>query len=161
VRKLSRRQFLVGAAAAGLAVALPLRGYPVARPKYAAVPRVSVAGTNRVVHTHCSYVTGWDYHTGWYGSYVNQPVVDLMTDLGVINLTGTSTLANAWSAIIPSYVSGQKIAIKINLNNADCSDTDQIIDALPQPINSVIRGLKAIGVAGRRYLGLRRDKWLA
>jgi hypothetical protein len=39
------------------------------------------------------------------------------------------------------------VAIKINLNNAGCGDSDNVIDALPQPINSVIRGLKSIGVA--------------
>jgi uncharacterized protein (DUF362 family) len=62
-------------------------------------------------------------------------------------LTNTATLADAWGALIPAYTAGQKVAIKINLNNASCGDTGQVIDALPQPINSVVRGLKAIGVS--------------
>jgi hypothetical protein len=70
-----------------------------------------------------------------------------MTDRGVMALTNTATLADAWGALIPAYTASQKVAIKINLNNADCGDSDQVIDALPQPINSVIRGLKAIGVS--------------
>ena len=64
-----------------------------------------------------------------------------------MSLTSSMTVANAWRAILPAYIVGQKIAIKINLNNATGDDSDNVIDALPQPINAVIRGLKAIGVA--------------
>ena len=95
---------------------------------------------------HSSVATAWDYATGWYGDYVNQAVVDLMTDNGMMDLTGTNTRADAWHAIIPSYTAGQNVAIKINLNNASCYDDHQVIDALPQPVNSVILGLKSIGV---------------
>jgi hypothetical protein len=69
-----------------------------------------------------------------------------MTDLGVMNLTGTNTILDAWKTIIPGYASAPIVAIKINLNNASCDDTDQVIDALPQPVNAVIRGLKVIGI---------------
>jgi len=100
-----------------------------------------------VVHTHSNFVTSWDYATGWYGDYVSQAVVDLMTDRGMMELTGTISRAAAWQAILPAYTAGQKVAIKINLNNASCGDDHQIIDALPQPVNSVILGLKAIGVS--------------
>jgi hypothetical protein len=62
-------------------------------------------------------------------------------------LTDTTTLADAWGALLPAYTVGQKVAIKINLNNAGCDSSNNIIDALPQPVNSVIRGLKTIGVA--------------
>ncbi len=58
-------------------------------------------------------------------------------------------LAGARGAIIPAYAAGQVIAIKINVNNANPEDTDQVIDALPQPLNSVISGLKSIGVEER------------
>jgi hypothetical protein len=142
--KVSRRQFLLGAATTGLALMLGHRGLRSAQAKRFGRPAASIPA-NRVVHTHCSYATNWDYATGWYGDYVFQAGVNLMTDLGVMNLTGTATLADAWQAIIP-YVAGDKVAIKINLNNATCDDSDQVIDALPQPINSVIRGLKAIGI---------------
>jgi hypothetical protein len=144
--KLSRRQFLSSAAAAGAALALDRR---LPHPTLAQRPtsaRVAIP-PHRVVHTHCDDATYWDYATGWYGDYVNQTIVDEMTDRGVMTLTNTTTRADAWSALIPAYAAGQKIAIKINLNNADCGDSDQVIDALPQPINSVIRGLKEIGVS--------------
>jgi hypothetical protein len=136
--KLSRRKFLLDATAAGAALVFgrwtPLR-------TRAQVP------AHRVVHAHSDEATYWDYASGWYGDYVSQPVVDAMTDRGIMALTNTATAADAWRALIPAYASGQQVAIKINLNNAGCDDTDQVIDALPQPINSVIRGLKAIGVS--------------
>ncbi|MBI5653839.1 MAG: DUF362 domain-containing protein [Chloroflexi bacterium] len=135
---LSRREFLRGVAATGAALAFGNLMIPPAR---AALP------PRRVVHVHSNAATNWDYATGWYGDYVNQTVVDALTDRGVTDLTNTATRADAWHALIPAYVAGQKVAIKINLNNADCGDSDQTIDALPQPINSIIRGLKAIGVA--------------
>jgi Domain of unknown function (DUF362) len=143
--KLSRREFLLSTAAASATFALG-RGLPrLARAQRFTSARAAVL-SNRVVHTHSNAATDWDYATDWYGDHVNQAVVDAMTDRGVMALTNTATLADAWGALIPAFTTGQKVAIKINLNNADCGDSDQVIDALPQPINSVIRGLKAIGV---------------
>lgn len=135
--KLTRREFLYSAATAGAALVFPGHLLPVRR----AIP------ANRVVHTHSNSATTWDYAAGWYGDYVSQTVVDAMTDRGVMDLTGALTRAAAWSAILPAYTAGQKVAIKINLNNAGCDDDDQTIDALPQPVNSVILGLKSIGVS--------------
>lgn len=135
---LSRREFLLGVASTGVALALP--------PGFRSCSLAASIPTQRVVHTHSSLATNWDYATGWYGDYVNQAVVDRMTDRGVMDLTGALTRADAWRALIPGYTAGQKVAIKINLNNAGCTDADQVIDALPQPVISVIRGLKAIGV---------------
>lgn len=101
----------------------------------------------KVIHVHSPTATSWNFSTGWYGDYVNQDVVNNMADQGMMTLTNTATMADAWRAILPAYTVGQKIAIKISLNNATCNDSHQQIDALPQPINSAIRGLKAIGVA--------------
>ena len=143
--KFSRREFLQSAVTAGTALALD-RWLP--HPTHTGQSAAARAAfpSNRVVHTHSNQATYWDYTTGWYGDYVSQLVTNAMTDRGVMALTNTATLADAWGALIPTYSAGQKVAIKINLNNADCGDSDQVIDALPQPINSVIRGLKAIGV---------------
>jgi hypothetical protein len=144
--KLSRRKFLQGAAAVGTTLALGRWSSRLAQGTAWASTRAAIP-THRVVHAHSDAATYWDYATGWYGDYVSQAIVDEMTDQGVMALTNTVTPADAWRALIPIYTAGQKVAIKINLNNADCSDSDQVIDALPQPINAVIRGLKAIGVA--------------
>ncbi len=143
--KISRREFLAAAGVSSAGLALRLWAPPVSGASHSPLGGMAFP-PNRVVHTHCTDATFWDYTTGWYGDYVNQTLVDNMTDQGVRDLTNTATLAGAWHALIPGYTSGQKVAIKINLNNADCGDTDQVIDALPQPVNSVIRGLKAIGV---------------
>jgi hypothetical protein len=143
---LSRREFLIRFATLGAAFAVGWRPSQSPSSRSSILPAAIPA--HRVVQTHNDQAVYWDYATGWYGDYVRQSVVDVMTDQGVMALTNTTTLADAWSAIIPAYAAGQKVAIKINLNNAGgCGDSGQIIDALPQPVNSIIRGLKAIGVA--------------
>ncbi len=144
---LSRREFILGAIATGLATVITWKATSQLRTQPIIMPRATFS-TNRVVHVHNSDATNWDYATGWYGDSVNQTLVDVMTDRGVIELTNTTTRVDAWHALMPTYTAGQKVAIKINLNNAtSCGDNGKIIDALPQPINSVIQGLKAIGVA--------------
>jgi len=78
---------------------------------------------------------------------VDQDVVYQMVDQGVMHLTGTTTRAAAWEALMPNYVPAQRVAIKVNLNNAGSEgDSDNIIDALIQPVNAVIRGLMEIGI---------------
>jgi hypothetical protein len=116
-------------------------------------PRLSLRPTAngsepKVVHVHNSQATSWDFSTGWYGDYVDQDVVYEMVDCGVMALTGTTNRAAAWQALMPDYFSGQRVAIKVNLNNAQSeSDDDNSIDALIEPVNGIIRGLKQIGVA--------------
>lgn len=108
----------------------------------------------RVVHVHDPDATNWDFSTGWYGDYVDQQAVDDMVDRGVMELTGASTVAEAWGALLPSYSPGEAIAIKVNFNNSQsCDDGDNQIDALVQPVNAVVRGLKQIGV-------IEEDIWI-
>ena len=98
---------------------------------------------NRVVWVHDENATFWDGVTGYYGDYVDQSRVNAMMEKGITELTGESSGVSAWQQIIPDYSPGEKIAIKININN---HGNDNIIDALSQPINAVIAGLKSIGV---------------
>ena len=142
----TRREFLYGVALGQAPLTLGQQASPSAQVELSDLILKAIP-PHRVVHTHSNLVTYWDYSTGWYGNYVDQAIVDEMTARGVMALTNTATLANAWHALLPAYGTGQKVAIKIKLNNAGCDDTGQVIDALPQPINSVIRGLKAIGAA--------------
>ena len=103
---------------------------------------------SRVVHVHDPNATDWDFSTGWYGDHVDQARVNDMVDQGVMALTGTSTVADAWRALIPNYAPGEAIAIKVSFNNAwSCDDSDDRIDALIHPVNAAVRGLKHIGVA--------------
>jgi hypothetical protein len=108
---------------------------------------------SRVVHVHSVDVTSWNGQTD-YWNYVGQNIVNNMVDQGVMTLTGTSTVADAWQILLPNYQQGQGIAIKVNLNNSvQCPDADSQIDALIHPVNCIVRGLKQIGV-------LEADIWV-
>jgi hypothetical protein len=102
---------------------------------------------SRVVHAHAPPATSWNGSDPQYWNYIDQSVVNEMVDRGMMTLTDTSSVADAWEAILPNYQPGQGIAIKINLNHSNsCSDADGEIIALIEPVNAVIRGLKEIGV---------------
>ena len=66
---------------------------------------------------HDPDATSWDFSTSWYGDYVDQDVVNNMVDEGLKTLTGESTVADSWRALLPGYSHGKAIAIKVNLNN--------------------------------------------
>ena len=136
---LSRRQFLkLSALLTGVAALKPYQNL-------LAAPSLDKP---TVVHTYCERAANWDFATGWWGAHVDQDVVSDMVDRGVMELTGRKTRADAWRALIPGYVPGQKVAIKVNLNNArTVDDSDDIVDATIEPVNAVIAGLKEIGVA--------------
>lgn len=101
---------------------------------------------SRVVHVHSGEATFWTGQTD-YWNYADQSVIDTMTDQGMQALTGTTNIGDAWFTLLPNYSLGQKIAIKVNFNNCtSCTEADQQIDAIIQPVNAIIRGLKAMGV---------------
>jgi uncharacterized protein (DUF362 family) len=138
-RHLSRRQFLkLSGLLAGLAALQP-------RLSLVAAPSTTKP---KVVHVYCPQATDWDFSSGWWGDHVSQGVVSEMVDRGVMELTGRRTRGDAWRALIPSYTPGQRVAIKVNFNNATSQDdSDNVIDALIEPVNAVVAGLKEIGVA--------------
>ncbi len=117
----------------------------------------------RVIHLYSPSVTDWDFNSShYYGRTqatgvvgVSQPVVDAMVDRGVTTLLGLQPgdVAEAWRRLTPDYVAGDRIAIKINLNNSStCNSTVAAIDAIAQPINAVVRGLKLRGVRDQDIL---------
>ena len=65
---------------------------------------------------------------------------------GLQSLTGAATVPEAWRVLLPAYQPGQRIAVKVNLVNADCNDTDNLIDALIEPINALIGTLIEAGM---------------
>jgi hypothetical protein len=162
--KISRRQVIIAMAtlAGGLGLTglrrileIPLaeaQGAPdhlVYLPYVAKPGDVSTAG--KVVHVHSAQATSWDFGNNYYGNsnYVNQNIVNSMVDNGVKSLTGASSVAQAWQSLVPNYVPGKAIAIKVNFNNwwwcdrcsTNCPDWQLKIDALIHPINAVVRGL--------------------
>ena len=125
---------------------------PTATPSPTPTSTVPPSGNPRVVHVHDPDATSWNFSTEWYGDYVDQDAVNRMVEAGLIHLTGRSTVAAAWDDLFRrvepgGYQPGQKIAVKVNLNNAGgCGDGDDQIDALPQPIVALVRSLKMAGV---------------
>ena len=155
----TRRQFLRGVAAAASWAALSGVGRLVgARPRAAAqepqpTPRAYLPLVCRrfppvkVVHVWAPGATYWDYASGWYGDYVSQAVVDTMVERGLKELTDAASVSAAWAKILPAYQVGQKIAVKVNLNNSrSCEDGDNAIDALMEPVNALIRTMVDAGI---------------
>ncbi len=169
-RRISRRRFLWASAAAASVLGLrkALAMFPAEMETWAFLPIVRGAQATptatatpvptrppnpspisdpTVVHVHDTAATSWSGQTDFW-NYVDQGAVYEMVDQGMMALTGTSSVAAAWQALLPNYQPGQSIAIKVNLNNAfQCDETDGQIDALMQPVNGVVRGLKQIGVS--------------
>jgi hypothetical protein len=156
--KTTRRQFLVGVAATagGLAFAAARRMLNKATPSTAAqeplTPRaylpvvLSKYPPPKAVHVHAAAATHWDFTSGWYGDHVDQAVVNEMVERGLMELAGASSVVAAWASILPDYLPGKKIAVKVNLNNAACDDKDKVIDALIHPVNALIRTLVTAGI---------------
>ena len=159
--RITRRQFLSRTAAAAGCLALSAAhrvfAHPAGTGPQGAEPLLSASPSSltrpagaapKVVHVFDPFATAWDYASGWYGDYVSQPEVDKMVDEGLMALTATSSPAAAWQSLIPGYAPGERVAIKVNLNNArEVADSDNVLDALIEPVNRVIWGLKEIGVA--------------
>jgi hypothetical protein len=121
--------------------------------KYSTIPAAYyLPSPHRVVTVHNSNSSTWEGE-GNPNNYMNQTEIDKMVDIGIMELTGTTSPQDGWRKIIP-YTSGQSIAIKVNFNNNaiwakglsfnDDSNTDMLNYAAV--VNSVIRGLKSIGV---------------
>lgn len=160
-KELTRRDFIRGAALTGAGLAVSgglltkldaLAQGKVYLPLILKAPEPPPPPTgSRVVHVHDSDATDWT-GSGWYGDYVNQSVVDTMVEEGLKTLMGHSTWSDIWAALFSKvngsgYQAGQKIAIKVNFNNChDCEDSDDRIDALPQPVKALISGLTQAGV---------------
>ncbi|UCE96488.1 MAG: DUF362 domain-containing protein [Candidatus Bathyarchaeota archaeon] len=102
--------------------------------------------SHEVVRVHSADVTSWDFNTGYYWEYVDQSVVDLMVEEGVKELTSQSTSEFAWRFILSNYSQGDIVGIKINGNDFWNTRLGEI-NTLPHVINSVVKGLKSIGVS--------------
>jgi hypothetical protein len=95
---------------------------------------------------HSPDATTWTGQAN-YWDYVNQAKVDEMVHQGLMTLTNTRTVADAWRSLLPNYQVGQGIAIKVSFNNSSDASGGTAIDAIPEPINALISGLKLRGVA--------------
>lgn len=110
----------------------------------------------RVAWAHDAKAAAWDERTGLYSDAQNnsQTRVDDMMEGIVLSLTNASTPAKAWDELFRDfnakkgkgavgYKKGEKVAIKINLNDNGGSN---IVDATPQSVLALLHQL--VDVAG-------------
>ena len=132
----------------------------------------------RVVWTHEPAATSWDGQTGawWDDDNTNQGVVDYMVSKTIQTLTAEPTDEQAWNALFGhfnekrglgdvGYRRGEKIAIKINMNQENSSGgnwSQRVGNPSPHVIRSVLTQLiEVAGVPGSaitiydasRYIG--------
>lgn len=82
----------------------------------------------------------------WFSeSYNDQPRITAMMNATICSVAGQSSISNAWNVLFryknggAAYVQGEKIAIKLNLNNG--GNNDNQIDASPQSVYALLDGL--------------------
>jgi hypothetical protein len=112
----------------------------------------------RVVWGHDTKIASWDGKTGfwWEDQYNNQKETDKLLAQTLFSLTNTKGEKKSWDALFrfynktktkvdAGYQSGQKIAIKINMNNVDAHESNNRINANPQLVLSLLSSLISEG----------------
>jgi hypothetical protein len=109
----------------------------------------------RVVWMHDPSVTTWNGKTGywWNTQYLHQEIVDSMLSRSLHSMSGKTNDSDAWDAIFKyfnanhgkgnvGYSAGEKIAVKINLNNSTAPGNPANASlATPQTVLSLLRQL--------------------
>ena len=108
----------------------------------------------RVSWGHNPKIASWDEKTGmwWEDRFNNQAETDQLFSQTLFSLTETKTEKKAWDVLFhfynktkkstdAGYKSGEKIVIKINLNNTDSHQSSPEINANPTTILSLLKSL--------------------
>ncbi len=171
---IKRRDFIRLSTAAAVASTLPLTGRLQAQ-------KQADSGV-RVVRVHSSKATRpWDYsrNAPWnhtvepgdgrqgkieerYYDYINEPEVFRMLERGLCELTGCGSSAEAWRSLLPGVCPGQKVTLKLNLNNAsfDPAVTTNRMDQTIPLVNAVLAGLvDGIGLRPETITLLDASRW--
>ena len=114
----------------------------------------------RVVWAYDPDATSWDGVTGYWRDTIDQTAVTRMVSRSIQSLSGEDNDTDAWEALFKyfnqkqgkgsvDYVSGEKFAIKLNLNKCDSySDPGNNTYTAPQVVYAVLRQLvDNVGVA--------------
>ena len=128
-RGLSRRDFVKGTSRAAAGVALGVSAF-------GQKSHVDPQRIPRVVRAYDQNASTWDWSSNYYFDFIDQAAVNQMMWQGLMSLTGASTPRLACERVIPTYQPGDKIAIKINLNNN--SNQSNEIDATAPVLNAVL-----------------------
>ncbi|MDA3890836.1 MAG: DUF362 domain-containing protein [Salinivirgaceae bacterium] len=99
----------------------------------------------RVAWSHNPNIASWDGKTGfwWEDAYNNQEETDKLLSQALFSVTNKQTEKEAWTELFSfynktnqnkeqGYTAGEKIAIKLNLNNTDAHANSNRINANPQ-----------------------------
>ena len=103
----------------------------------------------RVAWSYDTNACNWDGSSSywWSTTYNNQVRITKLMNNVICSVAGQSSVSNAWDVLFRcknggpssnSYVKGEKITIKINLNNGGKSNE---IDASPQSVYALLDGL--------------------
>ncbi len=108
----------------------------------------------RVAWGHNPKISSWDGSTGfwWEDQFNNQVETDKLLTQTLCSLTGIQKEKESWDALFRSfnktkrnidagYKAGEKLAIKINLNNTYSHESNNEINANPQLILSLLKSL--------------------
>jgi len=115
----------------------------------------------RVVWSYNPEATSWDGKTGfwWSNTNINSTVVEKMLSETLQKLSGTDNDIMAWDSLFKSfnrqhlqgnvgYISGQKIAVKVNMNSSNSHGpyTTNTQNSTPQVVLALLKQL--VNVAG-------------
>lgn len=128
-RGLSRRELIRGGTQAAAGVALGAAAFAAGSP----------ARKPRVVRAYDGNATSWDGQSNYYFDFIDQDAVDGMFLRGLQQLMHASSVREACRRLIPYYQPGERIAIKINLNNV--ANQSNEIDATAPVLNAVLLAL--------------------
>ena len=108
----------------------------------------------RVAWGHNPNIATWDGKTGfwWEDRFNNQAETDRLLSQTLFTLTNTKDVKKSWDALFrffnktkhkvdAGYQKGQKIAVKVNLNNTYSQESNNEINANPTLILSLLKSL--------------------
>ncbi|MFC2136812.1 DUF362 domain-containing protein [Bacteroidota bacterium] len=119
----------------------------------------------RVAWGHNPHIASWDGVTGfwWSDEFNNQKETDKLLEQTLLSLTNKQSEKEAWGALFThfnqerrdrnqAYQPGEKIVIKINMNNTDAHENNNRINANPQLILSLLTSLINEGGASQENI---------
>lgn len=108
----------------------------------------------RVAWGHNNKIASWDGKTGfwWEDKYNNQAETNKLFSQTLFSLTDVKNEKKSWDILFrffnkskrntdKGYASGEKIAIKLNMNNVDAHESNNRINANPQLVLSLLSSL--------------------
>ena len=154
--KIKRREFIRKLAALGkIGIIMPFLPKSLRKEAFF-IEQIHAGDSNPVVvSVRDTHASDYDHNTGYFWEHVNQQAITNMVNKGVMALTGTFSVTDAWRALIP-YSEGENVLMKLNFNNSrQCDIAENAIDPIPETVNAVIEGLTNIGIPDTNIMDIR------